>query len=143
MDLVKAIASVPTDFIVNISLMVIALSFVIIAIAIIIYLLKNRKSDEEKKIDHVLRHVDLIRGGKAGSKEENEPVQIPDLSIKEMLVKKFKPKLESQVGSTVKVVDLRAAEDSKTFVAAVEISGVKLSIVLDPSGKIIDYKKEK
>jgi hypothetical protein len=109
-------------------------------------LFKNRKNEEEKHVENVLSKVEMIKSGKTFEKKEARPaggLSSSDVSIKEMLVKKFKPKLESQIGSKVNVIDLKAADNSKNFVAHVEISGVKLSIVLDASGKIIDYKKEK
>ncbi len=146
MDAAETIASVPTDFIVGISFVLIAVSFVIIVIAVVIYAVKNRKGEEEKRIEHVLRHVEMIKTGTAWPAEKKGGKGAPsasDVSIKEMLVKKFKPKIESQIGSKVEVIDFKAADSSKNFVAHVEISGVKLSVVLDDSGKIIDYRKEK
>ncbi|MFA5357336.1 MAG: hypothetical protein WC308_00220 [archaeon] len=145
MDLVEMFVSVPRGSIINFSILVIAFSFVIIAVAIIIYLFKNRKSDEEKHIETVLDKVAMMKSGKIFEKNEkaSSGLSNSDVSIKEMLVKKFKPKLESQIGSKVNVIDLKAVDNSKNFIARVEISGVKLSIILDGSGKIIDYKKEK
>lgn len=146
MGLMQAFLLVARSSIMGFSVAVIAFSFVLIAAAAVIYLFRNRKSEDEKHVESVLNKVALIKSGKAFESPEKivggeSPVS--DVSIKEMLVKKFKPKLEAQVGSAVNVIDLKAAENSKNFVAHVEISGVKLAIVLDTSGKIIDYKKEK
>jgi hypothetical protein len=64
-----------------------------------------------------------------------------EVSLKNLLIKKFKPKIESQLGTKIEVIDFNAKGNS--FLALVDISDVRVILSLDSAGKIIDYKKVK
>ncbi len=86
----------------------------------------------------------------SSSKGKNESIKSPSKeidfdktqsSLKTLLIKKFKPKIESQLGSKVNIIEFNSAESKLT--ALIEIADVKILLSLDSSGKIIDYKKVK
>lgn len=62
-----------------------------------------------------------------------------DVSLKDMLLKKFQPKIESQLGDKIIAHDIRPADAN--FELLVEVSGVTMILLVDASGKILDYKK--
>ncbi|HNV01059.1 MAG TPA: hypothetical protein PKK60_01370 [archaeon] len=123
--------------IIEVSLFIIFLSIAIIFVCLIILFFKN---SEEKKAAQVIKHLSDLRVGKVVKKEQPIlEIKKSEISLKKMLVDKFKPIIEKQLKSKVNIVDFNGKEDS--FLALVEVSGVKLLLVLDSSGKIIDYKK--
>jgi hypothetical protein len=144
---------------VEVSLWVIGFSIIIILISLVIVFLRNRKTVEEKHAEHVLDSLNLLRQGKSlspskaeknfeseknsvlGGKEPVLEIRKDEASLKQLLVKKFKPKIEQQLNTKVEVLDFNAKEN--VFLAFVEISGVKILLTLDSAGKIIDYKKIK
>lgn len=124
---------------VAISILIIIISIAIIIVCIIILFLK---SSEEKKAREVLKHLDNLRD----SKIQKKPLPIleikkDELSLKKLLIEKFKPSIENQLKTKVIIVDFNAKGEN--FLALIEVSGTKLLLVLDSSGKIIDYKKSK
>ena len=62
-----------------------------------------------------------------------------ETSLKGLLIKKFKPKIEAQLGTKIDIVDFSVKGNE--FFALTEISGVRVVLSLDSSGKIFDYKK--
>ena len=144
------------------SIQIILIAVVLIVFAIILYLFFNRKTREEKEAINLLKKVEALRnknargvstfqtelGDKNNSKKEEKTIsketevaeKKPTISLKQILIKKFKPKIESQLQTEVNIVDFKSKENN--FEAIVEISGTKLLLVLDNSGKIIDYKRQ-
>jgi hypothetical protein len=133
------------ELIVQVSFGLIILSLVIIAASLIILFLRRRKTIEEKHADHILKTLSLLKEGKSVStkKEVKKELAISkdETSLKQMLIKKFKPKIEHQLNTKINVLDFNAKENK--FLALVEISGVRILLTLDASGQILDYKKIK
>ncbi len=122
-----------------ISLIIIVLSALIIVICFVILVLKNA---EEKKASQVLKHIDFLREEKVVEKPKPVlEIKKEELSLKKLLTSKFKPIIEKQLKAKINFVDFNAKGEN--FLALVEVSGTKLLLVLDSSGKIIDYKKSK
>ncbi len=143
------------------SVLAIEVSVVVIILGLIVIVLARRRSLEERHAVKVLSSVEKLRQGKFVSKSSEKAsvskssngrahkdssdkklvISKAETSLKDMLVKKFKPKIESQLNTKVVIIDFNAQNEN--FLALVEISGVKLLLTLDSSGKIIDYKKVK
>ncbi len=133
-----------------ISIILIVISLIVIIVGIFIIL--KRKSAEEKHADKVVATLKLLKEGKkvesSAEVKTKEKVASPSLeikkeetSLKQLLIKKFKPKVEQQLGSKIEVLDFNAKENN--FLLLAMISNVKILLTLDASGKIIDYKKVK
>ncbi len=88
----------------------------------------------------VLKRLDDLRLGK-GVPQQKLEIKKEEFSLKKLLIDKFKPVIEKQLKTKVVIKDFNAKENN--FLVLVEISGKKLLLVLDSSGKIIDYKKVK
>jgi len=137
----------------GVSVLIITIAIVIIVISIIVNVLMTRKSKEESVASKVLKKVELIQKGKLNlgaekkekieektvTKEKNK-VGDKDISMKEHLSNKFKPKIEKQLKTKVNLLDFKGK--GKDFHALIEVGGVKVLLILDSSGKIIDYKKK-
>jgi thioredoxin-related protein len=126
-----------TELLVNFSLILIAISILIIIVSLFII---SRKSQEEKSISEVISLLKNIK------KEDNVvqkniefSIHSGEVSLKDRLKKKFQPKIESQLKTKVEMLDFNAQD--KNFLALISISGLKILLTLDSSGKIIDYKK--
>ncbi|MFA5125516.1 MAG: hypothetical protein WC462_00755 [archaeon] len=133
-----------TGLIVQFSLTLIVISFVIIAVSLMIIFLNRKKTLEEKHAEKILHDLELLKQGMQLEKSKPMPkleIKKGETSLKALLVKKFKSKIEQQLNAKVNVLDFNAKEDN--FLALIEISGVKLLLTLDASGKIVDYKKVK
>ncbi len=133
------------EIIVQVSFGAIILALIVIVAAIITLFLRRRKTIEEKHADHILKTLSALKEGKeiqvkSGSKKDFA-INKDETSLKQMLIKKFKPKIEQQLSTKINVLDFNA-KDNK-FLALVEISEVRILLTLDPSGKILDYKKIK
>jgi len=135
----------------QLSVVIIIIAVIIIAISIIVNVFVTRKSREEAVAKSVLKNVKLIAKGKlkpeTKKEEKHEEKEIKtkeakttDISMKEHLSKKFKPKIEKQLKTKIDLIDFTGK--GKEFHALVEVGGVKVLLVLDSSGKIIDYKKK-
>ena len=72
-------------------------------------------------------------------KEEPHIIRPDELSLKEMLVNKFKPIIEKQLQTKIEVKDFSARGDN--FVSHILVQGHELELTLDSSGKIVDYKR--
>jgi len=134
-----------TGLIVQLSLTLIAVSLIVIIVSLVVIFLNRKKTIEEKHAEKILHNLELL---KQGVRLEKPSKPMPELEIKKgetslkaLLVKKFKSKIEQQLSAKVNVLDFNAKENN--FLALIEISGVKLLLTLDASGKIIDYKKVK
>ncbi len=130
---------ITTDFLVNISLLVILLSLVVIIASVV---LMFRKTKEEASAAEIMKRLaDLKKGKTPVKKEKKLEIKPGETSLKDLLTKKFQPKIESQLKTKVNVIDFNAKDEN--FLALIDISGVKILLTLDSSGKIIDYKKVK
>jgi hypothetical protein len=133
------------DFLAEFFSFVAFLAFLAIIVFLGFVFWKSRKSVEEKHADSLLSVVDRIRLSKPDVSSpvvlEGFEIKKNESTLKELLIKKFKPKIELQLSSKVVVLDFNAKENN--FLALVEISGVRVLLSLDSSGKIIDYKKVK
>ena len=137
-------------FLVQLSLAIIGICVVVIVAAIAAYVYFSRKSrtPEELTASHVLKHLETIRKGGTvpkPSKEEKPKASLEikgdELTLKQMLTTKFKPVIERQLKSKVEIKDFNAKGNQ--FLALILVGGVKLLLVLDSSGKIVDYKRVK
>jgi len=135
---------VSTEFLVSLSLGIIVIAIVVIIVSLAIIFWK-KKSREEAQAERIIARLAAIKEGKLSPAQATSSPKLEikkgESSLKSMLVKKFKPKIESQLSTKVNVLDFNAKENN--FLALVEISGVKLLLTLDAGGKIIDYKKVK
>lgn len=133
------------------SIQIIILAIIIFVLTIIFFFILNRKSIEQQKAINLLKKVEDIR--KKGSiinnssKEKIKTELIKEnsnkdekISLKNILIKKFGPKIESQLQTKVEIVNLVSKGDN--FEVLVNIGETKLTLIIDNSGKIIDYKKE-
>jgi mannitol-specific phosphotransferase system IIBC component len=143
--------------IVDLAIVIIALAVFIIFISTIIFVIRNRKTKEEKTAKKILKDINKIREKKIKPKKEKpEPkkedkknkvnelnakkdlVGAGEKSLKQMLIEKFQKKIEKQLHSKIEIKDFKAKGDN--FLVKILIEGHNLELVLDSSGKIIDYK---
>jgi len=137
----------------QLSVLIIIIAVIIIALSIIVNVFVSRKSIEEAVATKVLKNIKLIENGKLKPKtieeEKKEEKIFPTpkvnaktdgVSLKEHLSEKFKPKIEKQLKTKIKLLDFNGKGDQ--FNALIEVGGVKVLLILDASGKIIDYKKK-
>jgi len=137
----------------QVSLILIIITVIIIVIAIIVNLIITKKSKEEAVANVVLKNVKLIEQGKIVPKTkveeakeekvvsgEKSVAKTQGVSLKEHLSQKFQPKIEKQLKTKVKLIDFDGKGNQ--FQALIEVGGVKVLLILDSSGKIIDYKKK-
>ena len=128
-----------TDLLVNLSILLIVIALVVIAGSA--YIL-SKKTKEEESAAEILKRLRDIKSGKPVVQSKIALTIKPnETSLKDMLKKKFQPKIESQLKTKIHVIDFNAKDEN--FLALVDISGVKILLTLDSSGKIIDYKKIK
>ena len=137
----------------GLSILLIILAVIIITISIIVNVIVTRRSKEEEVATKVLKNIKLIQKGKLNPKKEKEMKKEEKvvtkeksngkdggISMKEHLSQKFKPKIEKQLKTKINLLDFNGK--GSDFHALVEVGGVKVMLVLDASGKIIDYKKK-
>jgi len=150
--------------IVKLSFQMLGIAVIIILIALIILFFATRKNKEEKIAGKMLKHVNKIRKGKVKEesittptptlqtkptevhekevvkqKEEPRMIQPDEISLKDMLVNKFKPIIEKQLQTKIEVKDFSAKGEN--FLSHILVQGHELELTLDSSGKIIDYKR--
>jgi hypothetical protein len=146
---------------VDLSFLIIGLALILIIISAIILFLVNKKSNEEKTAAKILKNISLMRKGKLKLKKDSKENVVPvkekkvvitkkektsekmeikptEISLKQLLIKKFKPKIEKQLRTKIKVIDFNAKKNN--FVTKINVQGHDLELELDSSGKIIDYK---
>ena len=73
------------------------------------------------------------------AEEESHMIRPDELSLKDMLVNKFKPIIEKQLQTKIEVKDFSAKGEN--FLSHILVQGHELELTLDSSGKIIDYKR--
>ena len=143
-------------FLYQLSTIVIVACIVAIVVSLVAYF-KFLRTDEEKTAQHIMNHLDLIRAGKWASTQKSvdsktkQPVSVSakksfeikgdELTLKKMLITKFKPLIEKQLNMKVEMKDFNAKGDK--FFALTVISGSKFLFDLDSSGKILAYKRVK
>jgi hypothetical protein len=146
---------------VDLSFLIIGIALVLIIVSFIILFLINKKSKEERTASKIIKNISLIRKGKLkiknGSKEIVKPnkekkviiaekealgdkmeIKSTELSLKQLLIKKFTPKIEKQLHTKIKVIDFNAKKNN--FITKINVQGHDLELELDSSGKIVDYK---
>lgn len=133
------------------SIQIIILAIMIFILAVIIFFIFNKKSREQKEAANLLKKVEAIR--KKGdlqntNKEDKLKNEIKKessnkdekISLKNILIKKFGPKIEDQLQTKIEIIDL--ISKGENFEVLANINETKLTLIIDNSGKIIDYKKE-
>jgi signal transduction histidine kinase len=121
-----------------VSLIVIGISIILILVCLIVLFIDSRKN---KHVSLVLQHLDKLKEGDNTKPVSKLEIKKEEFSLKKLLIDKFKPIIEKQLKTKVEIKDFNAKGDN--FLALVVVSGKKLLLVLDSSGKIIDYKKSK
>lgn len=142
---------ITTQFLVQISLIVLSFATVVILASLAYLFFSNRKTLEEKKASSILKKIEQLKKGNLVLPQANKSdfsksvsgkgidFNKTDSSLRSLLVKKFKPKIESQLGSKVNIVEFNSSGSELT--ALIQIADVRILLSLDSSGKIIDYKK--
>ncbi len=142
---------ITTDFLVQISLGILSFAIIVILASLAYLFISNKKTLEEKKASNIIKKIEQLKKGNLVLSQTNKidstksvsnkgiDFNKTDSSLKSLLVKKFKPKIESQLGSKVNIVEFNSSGNKLT--ALIQIADVKILLSLDSSGKIIDYKK--
>jgi len=162
LSVVPDLSFVTNQMLVDYSIVVIEVALVLIVFGLVVIFVLRRRSIEQVHASKVLSSLQKLKQGSTKKTFEKKlivekpktervfddvgvekefVISKTEGSLKGMLIKKFKPKIESQLNTRISVVDFNAVD--KNFLALVEISGVKLLLTLDSSGKILDYKKVK
>ncbi|VVB74735.1 Uncharacterised protein [uncultured archaeon] len=134
---------VSEDFIFQLTIALLGL-IIVLVIVILIFVIKNsRKSPEEKHAEAIAKKVLSLKENPKESKAVEKKLEIKkgENTLKSLLIKKLKPKIESQLGSKIEIVDVNAKGD--IFLVLADIAGAKLLLKLDSSGKILDYERPK
>ena len=140
-----------TEFYVQLALNILLLSVVILVLSFFVLLARSKKTTEQKKASKIVSVISSLKKGtlkKSAAKDmakqlkkSGKEAEKKGTTLKEVLIQKFQPKIESQLKKSVNMLDFKAL--GKKFVAKIELQGSKLELVIDSSGKIIDYKKLK
>ncbi len=118
---------------------IISISVIILIISIALIFISSRKTEEEKAAKKIIQQLKKIKKNGSGKKVVKEEKIVETGNLKELLVKKFQPKIEKQLETKIKVKDFKP--NGKNFSATIKVQDHYLEIILDSSGKIIDYKK--
>jgi len=144
------VMEITTDFLVQVSINVLIFAIVVIIGSLVYLFFSNKKTEEEKKALSIFKKIEQLKKAKHSHKTETHSIESTSKemdfdktqsSLKTLLVKKFKPKIESQLGSKINIIEFDSSNNKLT--ALIEISDVRILLSLDSSGKIIDYKKVK
>jgi len=125
--------------VVLLSFSIIAISIIVIVISLVVLFIL--KSKEEKKASEILLRLSALRDNKVVLSKPTLAIKKDELSLKKLLIDKFKPVIEKQLKTSVDILDFNAK--GETFLVLIMAAGAKLLLVLDSSGKIVDYKKVK
>ncbi|MDD3159483.1 MAG: hypothetical protein PHQ98_00770 [Candidatus ainarchaeum sp.] len=102
----------------------------------------NSKTNESKKINQIAKEETIIVDKKNSQKINNSSsLDASSLSLKQLLINKFKPIIESQLKTRIVVIDFKS--EDKNFSTIIEIDTKRLQLTLDSFGNIIDYKRLK
>jgi len=145
---------ITTDFLIQISIAVLTFSIIVIFASFVFLFFSNKKTEEEKKASSIFKKIEQLKKSsslviqkegvelnKISSTKSGVDFNETDSSLTSLLIKKFKPKIESQLGSKVNIIEFNSIDNKLN--SLIEISGVRILLFLDSSGKIIDYKKIK
>ena len=144
---------ITTDFLVQVSIVILTFAIIVILFTLAYLFFSNKKTAEERKAGSILKKVEELKkvNSSLAGEEKTKTIKLgsveeidfdkTDSSLKGLLIKKFKPKIESQLGSKVNILEFNSIDNKLT--ALIEIADVKILLSLDSSGKIIDYKKVK
>jgi len=149
--------SLTSSNLVDLAFVIIGIALILIVISLAILFVINKKSREEKAALNILKNISKIRSGKvkvnvakeetkveevkkSQKNESGEPLEIKktEVSLKQLLIKKFQPKIENQLHTKIEILDFNAKKNN--FVAKINVQGHSLELELDSSGKIVDYK---
>jgi len=127
----------------ELTIALLGLIILLVIIIIAIFLWNLRKSPEEKHAEAIAKKVLFLHENPTEVKAVEKKLQIKrsEGTLKALLSKKLKPKIESQLGSKIEILDINAKEN--IFLVLADIAGAKLLLKLDSSGKILDYERAK
>lgn len=97
----------------------------------------KKKKSEGKVLDK--KKEGIVEKVENAKKENTSEKKEPTISLKDILIKKFSPKIDAQLKTKINILDFKSKGND--FEALIEVEGTRLTIILDNSGKIIDYKK--
>ncbi len=139
------------EFYVQLAMLLLLLSIIIIILSLFVLFLRNKKTAEQKNASKIVSVISSLKKGKLKKsaakdmakqiEKSGKEAEKKGTTLKEVLIKKFQPKIESQLKKSIIILDFKA--EGKKFVAMIELQGSKLELVLDSAGKIVDYKKLK
>ncbi len=135
--------SLGEELVFQLTIGLLGLIILLIVVILILFVWNSHKSPEEKHAIVIAKKVlSLKEDPKKGiAVEKKLQIKMGESTLKSLLVKKLKPKIESQLGSKIDVVDINAKGD--VFLVLANIAGAKLLLKLDSSGKILDYERAK
>lgn len=143
------IGSVSQQQFIDLSVIVLTISFIFFVIGIIIFFVFAKKSREEKIASKLVLEINLMKTGKKKVLEEKvkssnkidveNQIKKGETSLKQLLIDKFKPLIEKQLKSKIDIIDFNARKEN--FVVKINVQGNKLELILDSSGQIVDYKR--
>lgn len=130
---------------IDLSIIIIFFSIILIIISIIVLLFFSKKSSEEKVVEKILLEMDNLKKGNRIIVEKEKNIGQKNLktnseiNLKQLLIKKFQPIIEEQLKTKVVVKEFNSLKQN--FVVKINVQDNDLELILDSSGKIIDYKK--
>jgi len=135
--------AVSEELVFQLTIGLLGLIILLVIIIIILFIWNLRKTPEEKHAKEIAKRVLLLKENpqKAKAVEKKLEIKKGESTLKSLLIKKLKPKIESQLGSKIEVVDVNAKGDN--FLVLADIAGAQLLLKLDSSGKILDYERAK
>jgi len=135
--------SLGEELVFQLTIALLGLIILLVIVILILFVWNMRKSPEEKHAMAIAKKVLSLKENPKEGKDFEKKLEIKkgESTLKSLLVKKLKPKIESQLGSKIEIVDINAK--GETFLVLADIAGAKLLLKLDSSGKILDYERAK
>jgi type II secretory pathway pseudopilin PulG len=149
--------NISRELLIDFSMVIIIIAITIFLISIILLLAFSRKSSEEKVALQIISNMKNLKDGKKQFETTNDSgvektktsefettkkpsvIKETEVNLKQLLIKKFKPIIEKQLKSNITINDFKASNEK--FFVKITVQGNNLELVLDSSGKIIDYKR--
>jgi hypothetical protein len=133
--------NISRELLIDFSIVIIIIAITIFLISIILLLIFSRKSSEEKVALQIISNMKNLKDGKKQFETTKKPnvIKETEVNLKQLLIKKFKPIIEKQLKSNIIINDFKASDEK--FFVKITVQGNNLELVLDSSGKIIDYKR--
>jgi len=152
-----ALFGIPNEILIILSGIMIFISVLVIIVSIyVLNALSKKKTKEEHVAGDVMGLLEGLKQGKDIWKEVEEAeksapkpnlaISQHEVTLKQLLICKFKPVIEKQLKTKVEIKDFNAKGEN--FLALIEVIGakkakIKLLLVLDSGGKILDFKRVK